>query len=211
MKPPFRLVLGTSNPKKRTELVCLIEGQPIEIVSLAEFSGVTIPAETGDTFAANAELKAVHYATELDHWVLAEDSGLSVRVLDGAPGVYSARYAGEEATDADNNRRLLEKLAGIPSEQRAAWYTCHIVLSDPQGMVHARSEATCAGRIIDVARGQYGFGYDPLFEIPEYHRTFAELGDSVKAILSHRARAWRRLLPKLTAIVRAEMESGATS
>ena len=201
MKHSPGLVLGTFNEKKRAELVQLIQGQNIQLSALSDFPKIDEVEETGNTFEENAELKAVQYAEQLGEWVLAEDSGLSVRALDGAPGVYSSRFGGENASDATNNRLLLEKLANEPLENRAAWYTCNIVLADPQGNVRARSEAQCHGRIVNTPRGNAGFGYDPLFEIPEYKLTFAELGESVKAILSHRARAYRKLLPRLLAVM----------
>ena len=112
----------------------------------------------------------------LGRWVLGEDSGLSVDALGAGPGVYSARYAGPQATDEANNRLLLAELAATPLEQRTAHYTCHVALSDPAGKIVARSEAYCRGRMRTDGVGSGGFGYDPLFEIVEYHRTFAELG-----------------------------------
>ena len=200
----FELVIGTGNAKKLAELRHLMEGHSIQVKALADFEELEEPEETGTTFLENAEIKAVYYAQALDRWVLAEDSGLSVAALDGAPGVYSARYSGEHATDQSNNKLLLEKMAEVPVEQRRAWYTCHIAISDPQGKIHARAEAYCPGQILTAPVGDKGFGYDPLFEIPEYGLTFAQLGVSVKSLLSHRARAYRRILPMLVAITRRQ-------
>ena len=129
--------------------------------------------------------------------MLGEDSGLSVDALGGRPGVYSARYAGPAATDEQNNDLLLEELAGVPPERRTAHYTCHVALSDPSGQIVARSEAYCRGRIRSEPAGTAGFGYDPLFEIVEYHRTFGQLGLAVKRVLSHRARAVAQLAEML--------------
>ena len=135
-------------------------------------------------------------------WVLGEDSGLAVDALGGAPGVYSARFSGEGATDARNNACLLAKLAGVPSERRTAHYVCHATLSDPAGNVRADAEDVCCGRILSAESGTGGFGYDPLFEIPEYHKTFGELSPAVKAVLSHRSRAIRSLVPKIIQLCR---------
>lgn len=193
MQPPLELVLGTGNRKKVVEIRDLFQNWPVKLLSLDEFPNAAVVEETGDSFAANAELKAVDQARALKRWVLAEDSGLSVAALDGRPGIYSARFAGPTATDADNNRHLMQQLQGVPQEKRGAWYTCHACLASPDGEVVLRAEACCRGRIILEPRGIQGFGYDPWFEIPEYHLTFAELGLHVKSILSHRARAIRTL------------------
>ncbi len=169
----------------------------VELKTLADFPGVTPVPEEGDSFAANAVLKAAGYARQLRRWVLADDSGLLVDALGGLPGVLSARFAGEDATDASNNRLLLERLSETPIDKRSARFVCHMALADPEGAIQAESEAACCGRILFEARGDNGFGYDPLFEIVEYHRSFAEFGPLVKACLSHRARAARLLIPRL--------------
>ena len=191
-------VLGTANRKKGLELVKLFAPVASGLRTLADFPNAISVAENADTFAANAASKAVEQARHLERWVLAEDSGLMVDALGGAPGVLSARYSGPEATDESNNRLLLEQLGTTPVQRRTARYVCHMVLSDPSGTIRAASEACCRGRILCEPRGTYGFGYDPLFEIVEYHRSFGELGPLVKACLSHRARAAGKLLPQLT-------------
>lgn len=191
------LVLGTGNRKKGLELAALFAGVGLECRTLAEMEDPVTVSEDGRTFAENAALKATEQARHLGRWVLAEDSGLAVDALDGAPGVFSARYSGPDADDASNNRRLLAELGDLPTERRTAGYVCHMTLSDPAGRIRAESEGTCRGRITTAPQGTHGFGYDPLFEIVEYHRTFGELGQSVKSILSHRARAARRLIPAL--------------
>ena len=140
-------------------------------------------------------LKATQYARQLNQWVLADDSGLCVDALDGRPGVHSARYAGPAAGDEDNNNRLLQELAGAPLDNRTAHYVCHVTLADPTGAIRAEAEDDCHGRILFERHGAGGFGYDPLFEIVEYHRSFGELSPEVKACLSHRARALRKILP----------------
>ncbi len=198
----FVLVLGTRNKKKRRELEYLLSPFPqIQLKSLEDFENAIEVEETGTTFAANAALKATEQAVHLSQFVLGEDSGLSVAALDGRPGVYSARYSGENATDDSNKVKLIEELAGVPTQKRGAWYTCHMTLSDPQGNVLIDCESQCHGRILEAERGSAGFGYDPLFEIPEYGLTFAELGDEVKSVLSHRARANRIFIPRLLNLI----------
>ena len=191
------LVLGTRNRKKLAELVQLLEPHGFELKTLDDFPNAVEVDETGETFAANAALKATVQARHLNQWVLGEDSGLAVDALKGAPGVYSARFSGPSATDEANNRLLLEKLAAVPLERRSAYYVCHATLSDPQGNVRADSEGRCHGRIRLEPSGAGGFGYDPLFELVEYHQTFGELSPAVKGVLSHRARALRHLVPQL--------------
>lgn len=196
MTDAFPLVLGTHNQKKRRELEILLADLPIQIKTLGDFSDPLSVEETGTTFAENAALKATEQATHLNAWVMGEDSGISVDALGGQPGVYSARYAGEDGNDAANNARLIQSLEGVPLEKRSARYTCHMTLSDPQGKIWIDVEEVCRGRIILEPRGTGGFGYDPHFELPEYHLTFAELGDTVKSVLSHRAKAMRLFLRK---------------
>lgn len=197
------LVLGTRNAKKRRELTLLLDGTGIIPATLDQFPESIEVDETGSTFAENARLKATLQALQLKQWVLGEDSGLCVDALGGAPGVISARYSGPGADDARNNHALQQALQGVPLERRTAHYVCHMTLSNPQGEVLIDVEEYCHGRIIDSASGSGGFGYDPYFEIPEYHQTFAQLGDAVKSVLSHRARAMRRLLPAIRDLIRS--------
>jgi XTP/dITP diphosphohydrolase len=195
------LVLGSRNRKKLGELAGLLEPDGLELKTLADFSEAIEVEETGDTFAANARLKAVVQARHLKQWVLGEDSGLSVNALGGQPGVRSARFSDPGATDERNNVLLLEKLQGVPLDKRGAYYTCYAMLSDPEGHVRAESEGTCRGRILTAPVGSGGFGYDPLFEIIECHQTFGELPAAVKSVLSHRSRAIRQLVPQLVALI----------
>jgi XTP/dITP diphosphohydrolase len=195
------LVLGTGNRKKGLELADLVAPLGIEVRTLADFPNVAKVAETGDTFVTNAALKAIGYAKQLGQWVLADDSGLCVDALDGRPGVYSAHYAGPTASDEENNDRLLAELAGVPLEKRTAHYVCHATLADPTGAIRAEAEDYCHGRILVARHGTGGFGYDPLFEIIEYHRSFGELSSEVKACLSHRARALRKLLTAIEQLI----------
>ncbi|MDA1050332.1 MAG: RdgB/HAM1 family non-canonical purine NTP pyrophosphatase [Planctomycetota bacterium] len=193
------LVLGTHNKKKGLELAELLAPHGFVLRTLADLSHAIEVDETGTTFAENAALKATVQARHLGCWVLGEDSGLAVDALGGGPGVYSARFAGPDATDETNNAKLLQQLADVPLDQRTAHYVCHAVLSDPHGTARAESEDYCRGRILFEPSGSGGFGYDPLFEIPEYHRTFGELGSTVKTVLSHRSRAMRAIIPRIIA------------
>jgi XTP/dITP diphosphohydrolase len=191
------LVLGTHNRKKALELIDLLEPWGFECKTLADCPSALDVDETGATFAENARLKACEQARQLNRWVLGEDSGLAVDALGGGPGVYSARFSGPDATDESNNRLLIEKLGQLPLDKRTAHYVSHAVLADPRGDVRGESAGRCDGRIRFAPAGSGGFGYDPYFEIVEYHRTFAELGDVVKSMLSHRSRAIRALVPQM--------------
>jgi XTP/dITP diphosphohydrolase len=203
MTAPATLVLGTTNDGKVRELVELLSPFGIPCRSLRGLPGAVDVEETGTTFAENASLKAGLQAAALGAWVLAEDSGLVVDALDGAPGIYSARFSGPVppgatgSTDDRNNALLLEKLAGRPDRDRTAHYACHAALADPTGRIVATAAGTCGGLIAAAPQGAGGFGYDPLFIVPEYHRTFGELPPAVKAVISHRARAMRAIIPAL--------------
>jgi len=191
------LILGTHNRKKGIELRDLLEPFEFDLKTLADVPQAIEVVEDGDSFAANAKLKATQQALNLREWVLGEDSGLCVEALDGRPGIYSARFSGPNATDQTNNEYLLEQLANVPIGKRSAYYVCHMTLADSDGNAVIDCEERCCGRILNAPRGREGFGYDPLFELPEYHKTFGELGASVKSIVSHRSRAMRQFVPKL--------------
>jgi XTP/dITP diphosphohydrolase len=187
------LVLGTRNRKKRGEIADILGDLGIELADLTVWPDFPEVEETGETFEDNARLKAVAVAKGTGQWALGEDSGLVVPALGGAPGVYSARYAGKQGDDTANNAKLLAELDKLEGEQRAAYYVCTAALADPAGEVKAVVEGRCNGVIIREARGSGGFGYDPLFLIPEYHCTFGELSATVKHALSHRGRALAKL------------------
>src|SRR5262245_49235579 len=191
------LVVGTRNPKKREEILEILGDLPIEVRDLTAWPDAPEVVEDGTTFEENARKKAVELSRTLRHWVLGEDSGLVVPALNGRPGVYSARYAGKQGDDAANNARLLAELAPLSDDRRSAYYVCTAALADPEGKVQAVVEGRCHGVITREPRGTGGFGYDPLFLIPEYHRTFGELSARVKHALSHRARALAQLRPAL--------------
>jgi XTP/dITP diphosphohydrolase len=197
------LVLGTTNRGKVRELRDLLAPLGLQLVALADLPDVLEVDETGDSFAANALLKATNQAVHLNAWVLAEDSGIVVDALGGAPGIYSARYAGPQASDADNNTRLLLVLGDTPLHLRTAHYECALALADPTGNIRLECGGSCEGRIRFEGVGTAGFGYDPLFEVIEYHRTFGELGEAVKAVLSHRTRAVEKFLPQVRPFVTA--------
>jgi XTP/dITP diphosphohydrolase len=207
--PPIRLVLGSRNVKKCREMADLIappwERRPwmdrVAVESIAAYPDVPEVIEDADTFAGNARKKASESALALGAWVLADDSGLAVDFLKGAPGVYSARYAGEPCDDAANCRKLLEALADVPDDRRGAAFQCALALADPEGRIRLEAEGSVRGRIIRELRGPGGFGYDPMFLIPEYHKTFGELSALVKHQLSHRSRAFAHLRPKLERLV----------
>jgi XTP/dITP diphosphohydrolase len=199
-----RLVLGSRNKKKLGELRDLLGDLPVDLTDLSPYPDAPEVDETGTTFEENARLKAATLAPILKQWVLGEDSGLVVPALGGEPGVYSARWAGTHGNDAANNAKLLAGLAGKTGEDRAAYYVSAAALADPAGKVVAVVDGQCHGRIVFAPTGEGGFGYDPLFEIPEYHRTFGELSAVVKHALSHRGRAIARLRPVLRGIVASD-------
>jgi len=184
----MKLLLATRNPGKMKEYHEILADLPIEITSLTA-EGITQEVEeTGCTFAENALLKATTYARISGLLTWADDSGLEVDVLGGWPGVASARHAGVDATDEDRTRILLERLEGIPYEKRTAVFRCVVALATPEGRTWTASGAS-SGVIIEEPRGEGGFGYDPVFYVPKYKRTYAQLTPEEKNVLSHRGRA----------------------
>jgi XTP/dITP diphosphohydrolase len=203
----MQIVLGTRNRKKLEEILQILgDLQPsgIQFTDLTHYPDAPEVEEDGATFEENARKKATELARPLDHWVLGEDSGLVVPVLHGRPGVQSARYAGGHGDDAANNAKLLAELAALADDRRAAYYVCTIALANPKGEIQVVAEGRCHGVIAGELRGAGGFGYDPLFLIPEYHRTFGELSPRVKHALSHRARALEELRPLLRKLVKGD-------
>ena len=193
----MRVVLATGNPGKLQELRAMLEPLAIEIVPLSQFSRTAVP-ETGLTFVENAISKARHAAQLAKLPAIADDSGLEVDALQGAPGIYSARYAGEHASDEDNLRKLLAALSGRKAAERTARYCCALVYMrwehDPFPLI---SQASWEGRIGETPRGSGGFGYDPIFELPQRAITVAELPAEEKTQLSHRGQALRGLVAQL--------------
>ena len=194
------IVLASRNRKKTQEVADLLGPAGFTVIPVTDFPDIPEVVEDGDTFAANAAKKATEVAVQLNRWVIGEDSGLKVDALNGAPGIYSARYSGPGATDDKNNQKLIKELSGVADDRRGAGYVCSVALSNPSGDVRVAAEGTCRGRILSAPSGGGGFGYDPYFLIPEFHRTFGDLSPLVKQKLSHRARAFTRFIPQLLKI-----------
>ena len=192
-----KIMIASTNSGKISEIRAAFQGLTVEIHSLTEFGAIPEVEETGKTFAENAFLKAQYYVNQTGMACLADDSGLEVDVLAGSPGVFSARFAGERATDADNNRKLLAKMQGVPTEQRSARFRCVLTFLDIDGTV-ITADGVCEGRILEAPRGEGGFGYDPLFYLPELGATLSEISIAEKNAVSHRGQALRILAKKLT-------------
>lgn len=206
----FPLVLATTNVHKIREFKAMLKSIPaIDCLSLLDFPNYQQPEETGVTFEENAILKAVHAAATLKHWVIADDSGLVVPALNGEPGVYSARYAGKNATDADNRKKLIVAMQHLMDDDRQAYYECWVVLASPEG-VKKSVRGTCEGKLLSAERGGGGFGYDPLFVKHEYNKTFAELEESVKNRISHRRKAFDKILSSLETLVSGNVSTCTT-
>ncbi|MBC8229799.1 XTP/dITP diphosphatase [bacterium] len=188
----MKLVVATNNPHKVKEIVNILKGQNYEILSLENFPDAPVVIEDGSTFEENAIKKSSIIAKHTGLLALADDSGLEVDVLNGEPGVKSARFAGENATDEDRNRKLLNLLRDVPESKRNARFKCAVALSNPQGDTHLVL-GICEGSIAFEPRGNTGFGYDPVFVVPCYGKTFAELGPDIKNRISHRAIALQQI------------------
>ncbi len=194
----MNVLLATRNKHKVVEIKAILDIVGLELLTADDVANLSEVEEDGDTFESNACKKAIAYAAASGMWAMADDSGLEVDALDGAPGVYSARYAGEQGNDQANNAKLLRELDQVTD--RRARFRCAIALADPDG--HARTvDGRCEGRIGTVPHGQNGFGYDPLFVPDGYEQTFAELDEATKNRISHRAvalkkahQAWEKLL-----------------
>jgi XTP/dITP diphosphohydrolase len=196
-----RLLIATHNPGKLREYEVLLADLPLILTGPGR-EGVELEIEeTGESFRQNAVLKARAYAQASGLLTLADDSGLEVDVLGGEPGVFSSRYAGPEADDEDRVRLLLRKLEGVPWEERTARFRCVIALATPQGEMWT-AEGSCEGIIAFEPRGEHGFGYDPVFYLPQFDKTMAQLPAEIKNHISHRARAagkTRAILQELVA------------
>lgn len=171
----------------------------IDVLSLVNFPECSLPEETGKSFKENAILKATFAATALGKWVLADDSGLVVPALNGSPGIFSRRYAGDEATDAENRQKLLKELQGKKELDRSAYFECCLALAGPEGLKKC-TIGTCEGMILTEERGRNGFGYDSLFVKTDYDKTFAEIDELTKNRISHRRKAFEKLMTTLEAI-----------
>ncbi len=188
------LVLATGNRDKVAEFARLLAPLEIPLKSLVDFPATPVVVESGATLAENARLKASAVALSLGTWALADDTGLEVDALGGAPGVWTARYAGPRASMEENRAKLLAQLCDVPVARRAARFVCRLAVADPSGAIVAESEGICRGRVLTSPRGGAGFGYDALFEVDGLGRTLAELSPEETADAGHRGRAVRCLL-----------------
>lgn len=196
----IELVIASTNIHKVRELRNMIK--PLggfDLLSLCDFPSYVPPEETGTTFEENATLKAEHAAKILGRWVVADDSGLVVPAIGGAPGVFSARFAGKDATDLENRKKLLDEMQHLIDDDRQAFFECAIALASPEGIKKC-VRGTCEGVLLNKDRGGSGFGYDPLFIKHGYSKTFAEIGESVKNRISHRRKALDKLTLSLEAL-----------
>ncbi|NPV28925.1 MAG: XTP/dITP diphosphatase [Firmicutes bacterium] len=202
-----KIVIASRNPGKISEFRELLADLPVKLLSLADFPGLPEIPETGSTLRENALLKARAVAAATGLVALADDSGLEVDHLGGAPGVRSSRFAGPGGDDEANNRKLLAALEGVSFDRRTARFRCVIAVVTPWGEEFL-SEGVCEGRITFFPRGKSGFGYDPLFFVPSLGKTFAELGPQVKNQISHRARALRLARDVLVRLLDERKEAG---
>ncbi len=200
----MQIVIASHNVHKLREFRAILKPLAgLDVLSLIDFPDYRLPPETGATFEENATLKAVDAARHLGKWVIADDSGLVVPSLQGAPGVFSARYAGPDATDAENRKKLLLDMQHLSEPLRQAYFECWIALASPQGLKKI-VRGICEGMILDRERGSQGFGYDPIFIKHEYGKTFAEMDESTKNRVSHRRKAFDRILPTLETLLTSE-------
>ena len=193
----MEIVIATKNNGKVKELADILADLPVNLRSLNDFENVCEPEETGADFVENAVLKAREYARQTGLWALADDSGLEVEALGNAPGVFSARYAGANATSEEKIKKLLGELNKTQDENRAARFVCAMAIADEQGEIRYVAEGVCDGRITNAPRGTNGFGYDPIFVPEGFSETFGELSDDVKREISHRARASAKIIAYL--------------
>ncbi|TWT34719.1 non-canonical purine NTP pyrophosphatase [Blastopirellula retiformator] len=198
MKLPFSaLLLATGNAHKLQELATSLGPLGVTLLSLRDFPDAVAVVEDGETLRDNALKKAIGYAGQTGQWVLADDTGLEVAALGGEPGVRSARYAGDQATTAENRVKLINALADVPLARRSARFVCHLAIANPNGEIFCEAIGECHGRIQDEARGQYGIGYDAHLEIIEYRRRLAEMSPAATRLIGHRGRATQRLFKEL--------------
>ncbi len=188
----MKLLIATTHPKKLKEFQELFQEFPVELLNLKDISGIREVEETGKTFEENARLKALGYAGQTGFLTLAEDSGLCCEALEGAPGVYSARFAGADKSDDENNRKLLRLLESVPVNRRGAYYKSVIALAEPHRMIGI-AEGEVRGVIHHSLAGSGGFGYDPLFFYPPFQKTFGQVSQEMKHQVSHRGKAFEKI------------------
>jgi len=199
----IKLLVATTNPGKFAEVKDFLRQLPLEVLSLSDLATWPKIIEDGATFEENALKKARALAEYSGYLTLADDSGLEVDALNGAPGIYSARYCGEEGNDKKNNEKLMHELREIPEEKRTGRFVCALALCAPKS--HSMKEWTvrdsCEGRISFELKGENGFGYDPLFFYPSLGKTFGEIDRAIKATVSHRGKALKKLAEMLPSLV----------
>lgn len=199
----MELVIGSNNIHKIREFRSILKKiGSFDLLSLIDFPDYVPVEETGSTFEENAILKAQHAATSLNKLVLSDDSGLVVPALKGAPGVFSARYAGQGASDKDNRRKLLKEMSSLQDHSRQAYFECVLALASPEGLIKT-TKGVVEGVILETERGSHGFGYDSIFMKHEYGKTFGELNEETKNRISHRRKALDRILPTLETLLQA--------
>ena len=202
------ILVATWNPGKLREVRAILGELGVEFRTLVEFADLPEAIEDADSFEANAAGKARHYSRLSGCWTLADDSGLAVDALGGAPGVHSARYAGTHGDDSANNAKLVSQLASVPPEKRTARFCCAVALADGDRIL-ASASGTIEGRIVDEPRGRNGFGYDPHFFVPELGMTTAEMPPEQKNRLSHRGRALRAIAPEIKRLLAQRAQAGS--
>ncbi|MFI4910548.1 MAG: XTP/dITP diphosphatase [Sedimentisphaeraceae bacterium JB056] len=204
----MKILLATTNPGKKRELEYMLDGFGVELCTLADFDNIVEVEEDGQTFAENARKKALGYASQSGLWTIADDSGLEVDYLDGAPGIHSARFSGvhkdhsdpRNLIDHENIKKLLSLMEGVEEQKRTARFVCSLALAKP-GKVLFETFGAFEGRILNELRGEGGFGYDPVFFVPEIGKTAAEMSKEEKNSMSHRHNALVKLLPELERMV----------
>jgi len=195
---PQEVVIATRNPGKLREMKAILAPLSLQLLSLKDFPEIPDVVEDGATFSENAGKKAKAVAHLTGHPAIADDSGLCVDALQGRPGVFSSRFAGEKATDQKRCQKVLDEMAGVPEDQRGAEFICAMTIASPDGKMQI-VEGKCRGRITFAPQGKHGFGFDPIFFVPKFGKTMAELEPEVKNRISHRAQALKKIklvLPK---------------
>lgn len=195
----MEIVIASRNLHKIREFRDLLKSLKLDVLSLLQFPDYRAPEETSLTFKENATLKAEHAAKALNRWVIADDSGLIVPALQGEPGVFSRRYAGDDATDADNRQKLLQRMQGMNDDARTAYFECCLALASPLGLKKCVT-GRCEGMIASSEKGNHGFGYDSLFIKHDYDKTFGELDENTKNRISHRGKAVEKLAAALESL-----------
>ena len=196
----MKVLVATNNTGKLQEIREILDGTGIEVISLSDVDSTGEPVEDADTFEENAIKKATFYARQTNLPTIADDSGLCVDALNGAPGIHSARFSGTDANDDKNNALLLNKMRQVPDAERTAHFACSMVCVWPDGNI-LTSSGRCDGVILREKKGNEGFGYDPLFFVPDLEKTFAQLEPKQKNSISHRGRALRKLAAQLPAFL----------